>query len=106
MNKHQKLLTVPGVIELESRLSQIPEVARFDAPGEPQGHTIAHALDGWENSFSEVLDVLLPKLTGSSLSSDELNDVLLDIGEEFRHILYHLHDTKYFEYILGSVEKE
>jgi len=56
-NKHQKLLTVTRVIELAGHLSQIPEVAQFDVPGGPQGHTIAHALDGWEDSFSEVLNV-------------------------------------------------
>ena len=32
-------------------------------------------------------------------SPEELFDVLIDIGEEFRHILYHIHDPKFYKYL-------
>jgi len=89
-------------MELEKRLSQIPEVAKFDVRGEPQGHTIAHALRGWEDSFAAVLDNLLPRLVAENASLEELADTLHDIGDELRHILYHIHDTRYFGYLLDS----
>lgn len=100
MNNQRKLLTPTRIVELERRLSQIPEVAKFDIPGESQGHTLAHALDGWEDSFTEILGVLLPELVNPNASSDDLNDTLHKIGDELRHILYHIHDAKYFRYLL------
>jgi hypothetical protein len=44
MSKHQKLLTVSRVVELERQLSKIREIAKFDKTGEPQGQALAHAL--------------------------------------------------------------
>ena len=102
MAEHQKLLTVARVMELEKRLSQIPEVATFDVQGEPQGHTIAHALRGWEDSFVTFLDELLPRLLTEKASIEDLTDTLHDIGDELRHILYHIHDTKCFGYLLDD----
>jgi hypothetical protein len=103
MKKHEKLLNAGRVVELGNRLSNIPEIAQFDIPGEPQRHTIAHALDGWEDSFAEVLYVLLPKLVEAKMaSSEDLNDTLHDIGDELRHILCHIQDTKYFGYLLDD----
>jgi hypothetical protein len=100
MTKRIKLLTVERVIALERRLSSVPEVARFNSPDEPQGHTITHALSGWEDSFATVLDDLLPKLVSDNTPTDELNDILQQVGDELRHILYHIHDAKYFDYLI------
>jgi hypothetical protein len=103
MNKHEKLLNPFHVVDLANRLSRIREVAAFDTSGEPQGDTIAHALDGWEDSLAEILDVLLPKLVkDKTASSEHLNDTLYEIGEQLRHILYHIQDTKYFGYLLND----
>jgi hypothetical protein len=104
MKKHQKLLTVSRVVELERRLSQIAEVARFDMPGEAQGHTLAHALSHWEDSFTAFLDDLLPKLANKTATDEELIDAIHDVGDELRHILYHIKDVKYFAYLLADSE--
>jgi hypothetical protein len=105
MNKHQKLLTVSRVIELEGQLSEIPEIAQFDIPGEPQGHTLAHALSHWEDSFAAFLDNLLPKLADKTTSLEDLIDTIHDVGDELRHILYHIQDAKYFGYLLDGSEE-
>jgi chromosome condensin MukBEF complex kleisin-like MukF subunit len=82
-------------VDLANRLSRIPEVAAFDTSCEPQGDTIAHALNGWEDSFAEILDVLLPKLVkDKGASTEDLNDTLHEIGDQLRHILYRIQDTK------------
>lgn len=51
MKIYRKLLTPKRVIELEKRLAQIPEVAQFDGPDEPEAHRLAHALAHWEDAF-------------------------------------------------------
>jgi hypothetical protein len=105
MNAHQKLLTVSRIIELEQQLSTIPEVAQFDIPGEPQGHTLAHALSHWEDSFAVFLDNLLPRLANKGTSVEDLIDTIHDVGDQLRHILYHIQDVRYFGYLLDLPEK-
>jgi len=96
-------MMIPEVARrLEERLSQISSVARFDKPGEPQSATLTHALTDLEDSFREILDVLLPKLLDESLSSEQLDDVLFDIREELRYILQHIKDPKYFACLLDD----
>jgi hypothetical protein len=102
MKKYQKLLTVERVIELERRLSKIPEVAQFDLVDEPEGHRLAHALSHWEDSFAAVLNTVLPKVADETASAEDLIDALHDVGDELRHILYHINDAKYFGYLVDT----
>jgi len=98
---HSRLIMTPEVaIRLMDRLSKVKSISQFDQPGEPQAATLAHSLTDLEKSFREILDVLLPKLVDESLTPDQLNDVLLDVGEELRHVLYHIKDPKFFGYLL------
>ena len=102
MNSQQKLMTAGSAKDLADRLAKVPSVSQFDLAGEPQGSTIAHALSDLEDSFSLVLSDLLPKLLDQTKSADELDDLLLDVGEELRHILYHIKDTRYFGYLVSD----
>jgi len=48
-----------------------------------------------------LLDERLPKLAQANLSPSETYALLLDIGEDFRHILYHImKQQKFYEYIV------
>jgi hypothetical protein len=100
MNRSALIMTPAVALRLADRLSKVNSVSRFDQPGEPQGATLAHSLTDLEQSFREILDMLLPKLLDESLTPDQLNDVLHDIGEELRHVLYHIKDPKFFGYLL------
>lgn len=78
---------------------------RYPHPAQqPEAWTLAHAFSDLEESFLVFLEVFLPKLMNSSLGSDEIEDVLLDIGNEFEHILYHLRDPKFYSYLFPSKE--
>jgi len=99
MNQSRRLLNPETVGGLIDRLSSIPSVKQFDQPGEPQAATLAHSLGDLEQSFRTTLDELLPRLLDPQKTPAELNDVLLDIGEELRHILYHIKDPRFFDYL-------
>jgi hypothetical protein len=88
--------------DLIDRLSGIPSVKQFDQPGEPQAATLAHSLGDLEQSFRATLDELLPRLLDPQKTPAELNDVLLDIGEELRHVLYHIKDPRFFSYLIDD----
>jgi hypothetical protein len=102
METSAKLLDLEQEIDLAKRLSSIPSVAQFDEPGEPEGWAIAHALHDLEGSFRTILDELIPKLVDKSAEPDALNDTLLDVGEEFRHILYHIRALRYYRYLIDD----
>jgi hypothetical protein len=78
---------------LVDRLATCPVIARY---GSEEPETLAHAFSDIEESLRKFLDEQLPKLADSSLKGEQLEDLLLDISEESRHILYHLHDPEFF----------
>lgn len=55
---------------------------------------LIHALVDIKISIETVYDEILPKLVNEELSSKEIQDLLWDVREEFRHIDYHIHDSE------------
>lgn len=92
MSEH--ILQNKDVIEnLRERLARCPLVAKY---GEEESGTLVHAFLDLEESFRKFLDEQLPKLADPSVQGEQLEDLLLDVQQEFRHILYHLHDPQFF----------
>jgi hypothetical protein len=87
------------VRQLAEKLSACPEVSRYDTPEEPQGWTLAHSFNDLESSFTAFLEQQLLQLAREESSPKETYDLLMDIGEGFRHILYHLRDPRFYSYL-------
>ena len=60
---------------------------------------MAYSFDHIEQSMRAFLQVHLPKLLDPSVEGEGLEDVLVEIQEEFRHILYHIHDPEFFRVV-------
>jgi len=84
---------------LAERLSVCKQVTQHDTPDEKQAWTLAHDLLDLAGSFRAFLENQLPRLRDPELDSDQLNAALLEIGEEFRHILYHIRDSEFYAYL-------
>ena len=83
---------------LTARLSAYSQLAELDQPGEPASVTTAHGLldiEAATTSFVRRLTVLRE----ANLTGEEVERILFDIGEDFRHILYHLPDMKFYSYL-------
>lgn len=85
--------------KLTDRLSKCPEVSKDDQGTEKEAGVLVHAFGDLEESFRTFLNKQLPSLMDDRNSPSELFDILLEIGEEFRHILYHIHDPKFYRYL-------
>ncbi len=85
--------------QLEMKLSGCPDVTRFNSDDIPESQTLAHALLDLEEAFLMFLREQLPRLESAPSGSPDLGNCLLDIGENLRHILYHLRDPKFFQYL-------
>jgi hypothetical protein len=90
------LQTKEALAELGDRLAGCPMVAQYGAeePG-----ALLLAVSDLEGSFRVFLDEQLPKLADPTVQGEQLEDLLMDIREEFRHVLYHLHDPEFFRVV-------
>jgi hypothetical protein len=95
----EQLLNPRNMGELANRLEECPAVTRFDEGDNKEAWTLAHAFMDLEESFRKYLDELLPQVVDPTTKEERLVEVLLDVAEEFRHVLYHLHDPKFFRYM-------
>jgi hypothetical protein len=78
---------------LRERLGNCPMIAKL---GSEEAATLVHAFSDLEESIRLFFDEQLPKLVDPSVQGEQLEDLLLDIREEFRHVLYHIHDPVFF----------
>jgi hypothetical protein len=81
---------------LAARLASCPEVIRYDRPNEPEASALAHAFLDLAESFRRFIDEQLPKLEREGNNPEQIYDILLDIREEFRHIIYHLREPEFY----------
>lgn len=84
---------------IAEKLSRLPQVIRYDKLDKKEAWTLAHTFLDLDEAFSEFSKNQLPKLL-SELSDKEAHDLLMEIGENFRHIAYHLSDTKFYDYVM------
>jgi hypothetical protein len=106
MNLNRILKNADAVNKLANRLSKCDKVNIYDDEVHKECGTLAHAFCDLESSFRLFLDVHLPKLMSDNLDSDTTWNVLHDIGEEFRHILYHIKDPKYYNYLFSPEKRQ
>jgi hypothetical protein len=88
---------------LADQLARIPRVQssakRRGTTPEAEAAQIATALLDIEESANALFGKLVPKLLVADPVGSEADDLLHEIGEEYRHMLYHIRDTKMFDYI-------
>jgi len=104
MTRQGLLSKINEVNRLADNLARSDKVNSFDDGDRIECGTLAHCFRDLENSFCEFLDVHLPKLMAEDLKPEEIENILFDIGEEFRHVLYHIKDPKYFRHVLTEYE--
>jgi hypothetical protein len=103
MSGRQLLSNGADLKALAERLAQCKEVTQFDEDKECEAWTLAHAFADLEESLRTFLEEQLPRLTKGQLEASEIHALLLEIGEEFRHILYHIKDPKFYRYLHDEI---
>jgi len=100
--KANRLLREPdaGAL-LAKRLATCATLTKYDTVERKEADTLAHGFADLEDSFRVFLDEQLPKLLRKEdLTPEEITHLLLEILDEFRHILYHIKDSKYYWHFL------
>lgn len=99
------LKDIDQVKALAERLKRTPMLIGFvqRQPGaslDEQAWQIATSLADIQESTERLYGELVPKLLSEGLTTEGADDVVNEIGEEYRHILYHIQDTRLFGYIV------
>ena len=76
----------------------MPGMNKLDSSGEPLSWNTAYNIVELQESFDRINTIVKSRLCTIN-SSAKLEDTLHDIGEELRHIRYHLDDIRYFNYL-------
>jgi len=84
---------------IAQNLKKSEKVNRYDNGEELEAYTIAHALLDIEESATVLSKNFIPKLLSNDITENELNEILIDMGDVFRHIIYHIKDSKYYDYL-------
>jgi hypothetical protein len=90
---------------LADQLGKMPEVRsaasrRGNGDVVAEAWQIASALSDIEESCELLFQDLVPRLAVSSAGGEEATALLHEIGEQYRHILYHILDTTLFDYVI------
>lgn len=103
MTGKKNLGNAAAIEKLAKKLDGFRQITNFDGRGEKQAWTIAHALADIEESAVTFVQDCLPKLKRAE-SEEEVLDALNDVGEELRHILYHIKDVRFYAYLIDERE--
>lgn len=58
-----------------------------------------------KESTTRLFDDLIPALLHADPASAEVENLLHEIGEEYRHILYHITNTRFFSHVVPESEE-
>jgi ABC-type uncharacterized transport system substrate-binding protein len=91
---------------LAEHLKRIPRVVesarRNGATADSEAWQIATGLSDIQESTDRLFKKLIPALLSVGPASEEADELMNEVGEEYRHILYHIRDTKLFAYVAGG----
>lgn len=96
----EKLLEKDVTLKLlAEKISICSDLKTNQSSKNEEAWSIVHSLSDMEESFHKIYNEYLIKLLNNSLSQEEINDILLDIGEELRHISYHIKAPRFYKYL-------
>jgi hypothetical protein len=93
MEKTKKIKTIIN------NLKKSKKVNSFNDGDEFEYSTLAHSFLDMEDSCKLLLNKYFPKFLKDNIDEEEIDETLFDIGEELRHILYHINDPKFYKYL-------
>src|SRR5260370_3005136 len=73
-------------------------VRRLDRKDEPGAWRVAYALTEINESAANLMKELMPKLAKAT-DGASVDAALNEIGEQLRHVLYHVKDSGFFDYL-------
>lgn len=84
---------------LGEKLQVLPQVRALDSADEPGGWQLAYALTEIDDSLSRIRDLVTRIRTSEEGNAEAVQSRLIEIGVELRHIMQHVKDSKFYDYL-------
>lgn len=84
--------------KLGQNISKLIKLGDDEPSRKEAAFAISHGLIDMEESFHRIIEIS-NQMQGRDFSEGELEGALHDIGEELRHIIYHINDMKFYDYL-------
>ena len=93
------------ILDLAHLLGRVPRVRRLGANYGSNGSDeiateAATGIVDIQHSLTRLFEDVLPRLESLKPEGEEFEDVLDEIAEEYRHIHYHIVNTRLFNYVV------
>lgn len=88
-----------AITRLVETLKRCPAISRLSTDSKSEPEALAHAVADIGSTAEKMQTEIIPKLL-SSPGAPEVEDLLHQLREELRHVLYHIKDTEYFSVLL------
>ena len=102
VNENSKYIfsNLSDINKLEQMFQSMESITKFNTNAQNESNTLAYSFAEIEKTLHMLINNFnsLKKLSFEN-NEKEVEDILHDIGEDFRHILYHIHDSKYYGYL-------
>jgi len=85
---------------MSTNLSSSPRISRFDQGDHSESDALAHAILDMETEFSALSLEVFPKLLEADISPERADEIVWEIRDRLRHIVYHIRDCRSFQQIL------
>lgn len=94
-----ELKSLADLLNRSTRVIKLGQATGAKGPEEVASEAADGLLD-IRKSAKVLFEVLLPRLQSLPPDGAEFSDVLDDIAEEYRHIYYHITNTRLFKYVV------
>jgi hypothetical protein len=82
-------------------LERCSRLATFGSSEDPEAWALAHTLVDTAESCEKICQDLMPALM-RAVDEQTIEDTLHDIGEELRHIQYHMRSSRFYRYLMDG----
>lgn len=90
---------IPKLKAITRNLEKCERITKYSTKDENQADTLANAFIDIEESIKKIANIDIPQLYLKDLKEEDIDNLILDIGDELRHLLYHIKDTKVYNYL-------
>jgi hypothetical protein len=83
--------------QLNEVLSRSAQVTRFNSDGFVEADAVANAIVDLEKTFKVLSEKLFPQLLDLQKEPAVVDEILWEIRDNLRHVVYHIRDCRTFD---------
>lgn len=84
--------------DLYRKISLLKKVSELSGDGHDEAESIANLMIDCREALIEIDDLLQRFSAKSDLTEEDIENLIVECGDQLRHIMYHVGDCRYYSY--------